>query len=334
MAVTEKTVTDEQKQAEQAQVDKKVNNFLDNLSKDYDLSTENQEEGKEKASKETARSEEKEVSAEEDTGEVEEETSGEEIAEEEEIKEDEEEEEEKKEDELVPRSKHDKIVKKLQDRISTLTRQSKIQSENKISSDSDMDKLLKMNNDQLRALKKNIKVAMVKEIDEDKLSDLAELEIKVDEVIQTAPQRFLQTQINEYNAKAEEIMLDPVFDGKPETSQKIIQIAQRIYAKQPALQQLKEGQAIALESAWEHYKEILKYSVGKEKFDELQRKNINLKRKTALDAATLKSKGTEADLKRLREKAKTGTLRDKEEFFRSDPLINIDSLIPEEFKEG
>lgn len=244
---------------------------------------------------------------------------------------------EESDDEVVPKSKHEKALKHMQKRLDSLTAKVK-QYESKPAaeptSDPDKAKLEKMSDTELKALKHKVRVAQARETDDAKLDQLVELEMKIDEVASNAPSRFEAAQLSAYNAKAEEIALDPEIEDINKAAPEIKAIAVKIYQQYPKLHKAEDGQAMALELAANHYKEIHKLSAGKEKVDELKRQNTTLKRKTGLDSPSHKGNtaSTQSN-KKLEAKAYgSHSTYDKEAFIASDPRFNIDSLIPDEFK--
>lgn len=239
-------------------------------------------------------------------------------------------------DEVVPKSKHEKALKHMQKRLDSLTakvKQYEAKPAVEPTSDPDKARLEKMSDNELKDLKRKVRVAQARETDDTKLDQLVELELKIDEVSSNAPKRFEAAQLAAYNAKAEEIALDPEIEDINKAAPEIKAIAQRIYAQYPRLQRTEDGQAMALELAANHYKEIHKVSAGKEKVNELKRQNTSLKRKTGLDSPSHKGGAERANNKKLEARAYgSQSTYDKVEFISQDPRFNVDALIPEEFK--
>lgn len=255
-------------------------------------------------------------------------------------------EEEKVEDEeVIPRSKFEKTVSKLENRINQLTAQLKQQQSaprETSSKDADMERLLKMDEAALKDLKRQVRLAQIKEAaagkDDARVEALLELESKIDEVVTTAPQRFAQKQVSLYNEAADDIMQDEEIGDVEKAAPQIKEIAQRIYTSYPKLQRIEEGQAMALRMAAEHFKMVNKLSSGKEvdktKVTELKQKLNTLKRKTALDSSGSKAASARSEVLKLREQAFRGAEdKDRLNLIKNDPAFSIDAMIPEEYKE-
>jgi hypothetical protein len=238
--------------------------------------------------------------------------------------------------EVIPKSKHEKIIKSMERRIDSLATKIKQQESREIAStstDSERARLEKMSDSELQAVKRQVRVAQARETDDAKLAQLVDLELKIDDVQAKAPVRFQSRQQQLYLAKAEEISSDPDLDHT-KAAPEILKLAKDIYARYPKFQSLEEGQALALELAANHYKEINKFSTGKDKVAELKRQNNTLKRKTTLDATSSKGVASKVNQARLQAKAYgSQSTYDKEEFVRDDPRFNVDALIPDVFKQ-
>lgn len=310
MAVKETVQSEEQKAEEKNQLDQAQNKLVGDLLSSLDLP---EEKPKEEAED---KEEPKEEKPEESTGDSEETESKDEP-----------------DEEVIPKSKHEKALKHMEQRLNNLTAKLK-QYESKPaenSSDSDRDRLEKMSEDQLEELRLQVREAQLDETDRGKRKELLSLERKIEVVLREAPERFNKAQLSAYNAKAEEIASDPEIEDINKAAPEIKKIAQEIYSRYPKLQRSEDGQAMALELAANHYKDINKLSVNKDKVDDLKRQNNTLKRKTALDSAS--HKGTvkkQVDVKAL---GRGASSYDREAFVRDDPRFNIDSLIPDDFKK-
>ncbi len=241
--------------------------------------------------------------------------------EEEEVVVEEKEDSEKKEEdeEVIPRSKYEKLRERTEKRIASLTAKVKEAESLKATPTSRKDKLEAMSNKELKQLKRDAFKEAKKTDDPQKEDEYLDLMDEVEEVLRTAPTRFQNKQVKAYEETVEEIILDPQnddIDFKKE-SESIKKIASSIYSKHSDLHKIETGQAMALQFAIEHYREIRQLSRGKAKEANLKRKNTDLKRKTSLDS----NKSTNAPknntkLKKLFKKGKESWRReDKEAFF-------------------
>jgi len=261
----------------------------------------------------------------EEGGKVESKHKPEDLAEEDEDEDEEEQEQEKVEEvededeEVVSKSKYEKLKERMEKRIDRLTAQTKKLEESKTSQGTRREKLENMSEKELKALKRDAFREAKKTDDPDKEDQYLDLYDEIDEVIREAPKRFESKQIAAYEEAVEEIMLDPKnedIDFNKE-AKAIKEIAANIYNKKPDLRKLVSGQAMAIEFAVEHYRELRKVSKVKSKEATLKRKNTDLKRKTSLDSS--KTTGTpknSSKVKKLFKKAKNSWRHeDKEAFF-------------------
>ena len=240
----------------------------------------------------------------------------------------------KKEEELIPKSKVDKMLKKMERRIDSATRKAKTASASE-AKDPDMARLENMSPEKLKETKRKCRKAMIKaqtDGDEDRLEALLDLEDKCDQVTQGAPVKFRNKQLALFQEKADEIEEDPDIEDFDRAAPIILQLAKEAYAKYPKLQKLEEGQAMALESAVDRYKLMQKTLSGKKETRYLKQKVSKFKRKTNLDTQTMKGKlKISQRLKTLRQKAfRGGDLTDKVNLIKEDPRFGIDQLLPEE----
>jgi len=243
-----------------------------------------------------------------------------------------------KDEDLVPKSKVKKIEEKTARRIAAKERRIReleSQLEERTSPrDSDLDRLEKMSLPQLKQLRRECRKEQ-RDADDDRLDKLVDLEEKIDDTIRTTPDRFMKEQVARYDKAAEEILEDEGGEISKEVAQFLKAKAVAIYQGSNTLQKSKSGQAEALKLAYEHYKEIQKASKGRSGDKKLKRTVNKLKRKTSLDSSSGKSsKKVSTHLKKLRDKAfRGGDAHDKEKLIEADPRFNIDSLIPEEYKD-
>ena len=194
-------------------------------------------------------------------------------------------------------------------------------------------KLQKMSMDELKSLRRDIRVAQLNSKDDKvKLTELLDIEDKIDETVRTAPQRFLQAQTAAYNKMADRIAQGYTPKQVEEAAPEIIKIARGIYQKYPKLQSDVEGQAIALELAADKYKELSKYSIQKGSVKNLKSQVNTLKRKTSLENGSSKMAVDTSAVDQLRKNASGGTTRDKLALVKGDPRFNVDAMVPAEYR--
>lgn len=237
-------------------------------------------------------------------------------------------------EDLIPKSKVEERFKQLTSKIKDL--ELKLESKETSSpKDSDYVKLENMSNTELKATKRSLKLQQAQEVDQGKLQDLIDLEMKVDDVLANAPTRFAKKQINLYDKAASELSQDPQLAGlDKEGVTQIKAIAENIYASYPKLKTMEEGQAMALKFAAEHFKGISKVNAGKSKMKDLKKFTSKLKKKVTLDNNGKVVNRGNKNLKILKANAhgSKSTSLDKAEYIKESPLFNIDSLVPDEFK--
>lgn len=167
--------------------------------------------------------------------------------------------------------------------------------------------------------------------DMSKLSDLVKLERRIEKQIAIAPQRFVQNQVKEFNNAVQRLASEGEITNDNYAA--ILKIAKEdIYEKYPKLAKSVDGQAMAVELAVAHYKQINKVSSVKVNTNNLKVQLNNLKKKTALDTKNVKSGGDKVNLDKIRSNAMTGSMKDKERFVQNDPRFKIDSMIPDFLK--
>lgn len=277
---------------------------------------------------------------EEQSEESQEEESSEETSEEEEQVEEEETAEDTEDEEMVPKSK----VQKRIDRLTAENRALKAQQESKaIDKATEKQeqlterqvKLRKMTLDELNTLKDEVddaKFAARTAKDDAKVRELKALDREIDETIRTAPARFEAAQINAFNKKANELAARGEIKNVEVAGPKIIEEARKIYLRFPKLAQEVDGQAIALELAYDQYRALSKYSLTKGSVQNLKSQVNKLKQKTSLDNRSSKSTGDSTVIDNLRKNASNGTTKDKVALIKNDPRFNVDAMIPAEYK--
>lgn len=329
MGIKESILSADQKAMENAVQSEREAQFADGLVKAIDLPSniadvideELRSTPQEKRQKAEEEKVEQEEQAEEDQEEVKEETS-------------EESEEESSEEDLVPRSKVQKRIDELTRDKAILESRLRRLEEKSVSqetpSDSDMARLEKMSDEELRHVKKQINIAKVKSMnDEAQLSQLVDLEEKVETALRSAPNRFQSTQVGQFNKTWEEVS---GIEGKqftPEFQKKLFAEANHIYARSNALKRDVSGQAEALWAAYDKLSAVRNFTEGKSKATDLERQVNTLKKKISVDSSSKKSSSQDSDsTQKLFYKAKNGDSRAKTEYFKK--IINIDNLVTDE----
>ncbi len=252
--------------------------------------------------------------------------------EEEQTQEEETQEETQEDEEVVPKSK-------IQPRIDQLTARLKAQqaeidalkTQSIMPKDEIQAQLDAMSEDSLEDSLTQVRVAKEKaRDDESKLLELVKLERRIEKTIATAPQKFVQSQVKEFNNTVQRLVNDGEITDT--NYSKILETAKGIYDKYPKMQKAVDGQAMALELAVEHYKAVGKTSIVKTETNNLKGQINTLKKKTALDTKAVKGGGQSVNLDKLRNNAYTGSMKDKEKFAQNDPRFKIDAMIPDYLK--
>lgn len=224
------------------------------------------------------------------------------------------------EEDLIPKSKVQERIDKLTAKIKSLeSENSKLTSKKPESND---EKLERLNLDELKQLRRQAKLAARTEQDESKLEQLIDLEEKVEDKISNFPQRFQQRQINNLQSVLPDFAkIDPnVVNMKGD----LWNIASSIYQRSSALKSSDMGQVEAMLLAAEHLNLKRSNTSSKADTSTLSRQVNNLKKKTSLEGKTRVQGDRGINLTKLREKAKTGDIIDKENFFK-------EVLVPDDF---
>lgn len=328
MTVRETQLTPEQKSQESAIQYQEEKNFASRLAQSMDLpSTLTGEiDNSIKKSLEPPKEEEEgeEVENEEEQEEVTEEEQEEPKAEE--TEQDSEEEEE----DLIPKSKVQKRfdeltaqIKKLQQAQEAKDREVKETAQK----DSQLEQLEKMSAEELKTLKRQIRVEQIKaSSDEAKLSQLLDLEDKVERTLQTAPQRFQNTQITRFENAVRETAES--MDGFEKVKGDIFNHAKAIFESAPELQGSVYGQERAWKLAVEHFNALRKVTEGKSDTTELKRQVNTLKKKISVDSTSKKAVTVADSESKLFRKALSGDDSDKKNFLRR--RINTDALVSDD----
>ncbi len=246
---------------------------------------------------------------------------------------------------LIPKSKVDKIIKKLTKRVDSLSRELKITRSAAPKAtdtrDPDLVKLEAKSTEELNTLKRNVRLAQAKlakgeETGESnaELEKLVDLEMKIDRTISSSGQRFVNLQMKLYHERSQEVYDDPEIEDVDAAAPIIKKIAIQIFEDYPRLREIPDGQALALGFAVDHYKATQKTSSGKSKEKELKRETNKLKKKIALNPGRHKGVAGSNRLKALRASAfqSRGSNLAKENFILHDPQFAIDDLIPDDYK--
>lgn len=247
--------------------------------------------------------------------------------------EDEESEDEDEEEDLVPKSKVEKRIKsEIEKRKVLEARLRELEEKASKPTDSRTEKLERMTTDELKILKRQTRQEFKRTDDPAREQELLDLEDEIDSVIVNGPKRFEEKQQRAYQKAAAKIKADnDDFDFTDEAVAEIQKIAAGIYTKYPSLKNLAEGQATALELAFDHYKTTSKISQVKSKEGSLKREVTKLKRKTSLDTGSAKGPTNFKDLKKLGEKARASkSLYDKEAYFKE--IVDVDQYLPAEHR--
>lgn len=328
MAVRETIQSPEQKSREQAMQAQGEKEFASKLADSMDLPSTLTGAINQQAEENQKPVVEEEVTEEELQDEQNEQTEETEHSEEEQPAETEEKPLEEEED-LIPKSKVQKRInemtrekRELEARLRKLEEQAQAPK-----SDSQLEALEKMSADELRTLKRQVRVEQIKAgTDEAKLAQFLDLEEKIDRTIQTAPQRFVQTQTARFNdavrQSSEEI------EDFDKVKSDIYNYANTIYSSSPELQGSVAGQERAWKFAVDHFNALRKVSEGKSDTNELKRQVNTLKKKISVDSPSKKTTQQPDSMAKLHRKAVDGTDADKMRFFKR--RMNTDSLVSEE----
>jgi len=254
--------------------------------------------------------------------------------------------EEQGEEELIPKSKVDKMLKRMEKRIESLVAEK--HKEEPQASDPDKARLEKYSLDKLVETKESLEEQIDEEVlkvAKGEVEDLKQVKKwrslgrKIDDAIRTYDQRFQQKQIAHLQRAASEFEDDPdIATGSEEDTaknhQEIRKLAEEIYVQYPRLAESEDGQAMALRQAVDKWKMKKEFSIKASGVDRLKKTNKRLLRRTSLDSNMKKSDGKRKHFDSLKQKAgRGGTDEDRKTFVEEHPMFNVDSLIPDEFKE-
>lgn len=322
MPVNETKLNPEQKALNRADQFSREDEFAKKLVESFDLPSNLASEIEEKLDEEKRGQEKKEPDEEEEDTSID---STEEVSNEES---NDSEEESLEEEDLIPKSKVqkriDELVREKRELSQRLRKLEQMAEEKAPTSDDQISKLESMSDEQLKTLKRQVKVEQMTAVqsqDRAKLTELMELEDKIDSVSSNAPKRFNDSQIRHFNTAVNDTTNDPDIRDFKSAGPQIFKKAQEIYAKSSSLKTSVHGQAEAWNLAVEHYKEVSKLSEGKSKNVEAERKFNSLKKKVSVDSGTQKSGEQNADADRkVYQKAKNGTEDDKLNFFKKSVI--------------
>ena len=162
------------------------------------------------------------------------------------------------------------------------------------------------------------------------LAELVKLERRIEKQIVTAPQKFVQNQVQEANKTINRLASEG--DITDANFAKVQEIAKAIYERYPKMAKQVDGQSMAFELAVEHYKALGKVNIVSQNTQNLKGQINNLKKRTALDTKSVKGGGDKVNLDKLRTNAMTGNMKDKERFAANDSRFKIDAMIPDFLK--
>lgn len=254
---------------------------------------------------------------------------------EEEVEKETEEETTEEEEEVVPKSKIQPRIDKLTATIKALQEEvSELRTKKAEPSDEITRQLEAMSVEQLKAAKLEARKLQIRNKDDDaKLSEFVELEDKIDRVINEAPKRFNDKQVEALKRMATKIASSGEIPDVDKIGPELFKRASEIYQKYPSLQKDIEGQATALEMAAELYKITSTKTGDKTKETELKRQVNTLKKKTTLDTGNTKGNPDTASLEKMKKDAIGGTMSQKLKLIRTHPAFNVSGMIPDEFRE-
>ena len=280
---------------------------------------------------------EEEQTQEEETGEEQAEEAAEETEEE---AQGEENEESGEEETMVPKSKVQARIDRLMAENKRLRALQESKAVNKASEsnetvDEQTKQLRAMSKEKLEELKDQVEDAKLDARiakDNEKYAQLKALDKKIEETIRTGPARFGQAQKAAFSRMADKLAAGILPKDLEKAAPEILKLANQKYAKYTPLHNEIEGQAIALEMAYEEYMTMSQYSVKKGTVNNLKSQVNTLKKKTSLDTKQSKSTGDSNVVETLRKNASGGTTRDKIALVKGDPRFNVDAMIPVEYK--
>lgn len=236
---------------------------------------------------------------------------------------------EESDEDLIPKSKvqkrFDEMTREIKALKKQVTEQSKVK-EQEVVQDQQLKQLESMSESDLRTLKRQVRVEQIKSsTDETKLSQLLDLEEKIDQTIRTSPIRFNSNQVSNFNKAVEDSAGE--IENFDTVKAEIFNHAKNIFTSSPELQNSVMGQARAWNFAIDHYKALNKISEGKSNDMELKRKMNTLKKKISIDSTSKKAVQAPDSQAKLFKKAVYGNEQDKKNFIRSK--IDIDALMSE-----
>lgn len=239
------------------------------------------------------------------------------------------------EEDLIPKSKvqkrFDELTAQMKQLKAELSREREAKAAAQTPKDSQEEQLEKMSESELRTLKRQVRVEQIKAgTDEAKVSQLLDLEEKIENTIRTAPQRFIQNQVSNFNRAVQET--EASFEGFDNVKAEIFNHAKSIYDSSPELHGSVRGQERAWRLAVDHYTALKRVSEGKSSKSELERQVNTLKRKISVDTSTKKGVQQPDSDAVLKRKAINGTDADKARFLRT--RINTNSLVSDDILEG
>lgn len=185
----------------------------------------------------------------------------------------------------------------------------------------------------IEELQDEIAVAMRKAEKDEDLKQLQALNRLSNKFLREYPVRFERKQISVFKKAVLETATKLGVASFQKIGDQVLATASQIYSRSQTLKKSLEGQAEAWRLAVEHHEALIK-SQPKDKDREekmrLKRENNKLKKKTSLDAKSLKGAEKKPDEKKMRKAAARGDSKDKLAYVKS--TFDIDSLIPEDLR--
>jgi hypothetical protein len=239
-------------------------------------------------------------------------------------------------EELVPKSKIQPRIDKIKSEANYWKNryESEVKAVKPEPKDELSEKLENMSESELKNLKREARIAQLEAKDDKaKLSQLLDLEEKVDDAIRTQPQKFSARQTAYFQNVANEIAATEGFSEKDAPA--ILKIAQEIYSSEPDLQKDVKGQGLALKAAVREYKAISRSNLKTQDNTKLKTQLNTLKRATSLETKGVRQvSGSQNVVAGLLRKSKISGLTNSEKvsLITNDDRFGIDALIPSDYK--
>lgn len=242
-------------------------------------------------------------------------------------------------DDVVPKSKYEKKVRSLREKIREQERQLRARESEEKTPSSRREKLERLSENELKNYKREAKIKAMqalKEDDKDLANQYADLEDEIDDVIRTAPQRFQSKQVAAWDRRVKEVLDDEQYEQidfeNKEVVARVKNNAAHFFSKYK-LQNNVDGQAVALDMALDYELDNMGKDEDKSKNDDMRRSMNRLKRKTSLDSNPSVRQTSSTNLRNKYEKARASRSSDpKEEFLKE--FIDVEQYLPPSLKGG